>query len=202
VARQARQICRGTWPLNVGDGAVYFHRPGCFGNSILTELTFTRGQRFKYGRPVVSQESGAENGNGVVLLQTPAAAETADKGVKLSADASHVVTSIRLASRPGTVRTQYPWPDGPNDICTASRRDYFRALAVNGSQPAPVTPAGENAPAAVDLARIQAERIASQHGQERITRQDPIKVSAPATHQQKCVALFRGVTPADLPEGI
>jgi hypothetical protein len=137
VARQEWQICRGTWPLNAGNGAVYRRRP------------------------LVSQESDAHTGNGEVLLQTPAAAQTADKGVMLSADTSHLVTSIR-----------------------------------------PVSPAGEYAPAAADLAPIQAERVASQHGQERITRQEPIKVAAPATHQQKCVALFRGVTTADLPEGI
>ena len=47
--------------------------------------------------------------------------------------------------------------------------NYFRAPAMNGWQPTPVTPAGEDAPAEVDLARFQAERDASQRRQERIT---------------------------------
>jgi hypothetical protein len=46
---------------------------------------------------------------------------------------------------------------------------------MNGWQPTPVTPAGEDAPAEVDLARFQAERDASQRRQERINRQKLIK---------------------------
>jgi hypothetical protein len=99
VARQAWQICRGTWRLNVGDGAVPWHRPGCLGKGIMTELTFGPRQRPECGWVLVSQGSGAHTGNGVVLLQTPAATETADNGVKLSAEASHGVTGIRSASR-------------------------------------------------------------------------------------------------------
>ena len=99
MARQAWQICRGTWRLNVGDGAALWHRPGCLGKGIMTELVFVPRQRSKCWSALVSQESGAHTGNDVVLLQTPAATETADNGVKLSAEASHVVTGIRSASR-------------------------------------------------------------------------------------------------------
>jgi hypothetical protein len=98
VARQAWQICRGTWRLDVGDDAMLWHRPGCLGKGIMTELTFGPGQRPECEWALVSQGSGAHTGNGVVLLQTPAATETADNGVKLSAEASHVVTGIRSAS--------------------------------------------------------------------------------------------------------
>ena len=45
---------------------------------------------------------------------------------------------------------------------------------MNGLRPAPVAPAGENAPAEVDLARIQAERDTSQRGPEPINRQSRI----------------------------
>ena len=107
MARQAWQICGGTWRLNVGDGAVLWRRPGCRGKGIMTELIFAPGQRSKCGWALVSQGSGAHTGDGVVLLQTPAAGETADNGVRLSAEASHVVTGIRSASRSHCVRLRY-----------------------------------------------------------------------------------------------
>jgi len=173
MARQARQICRGTRRLNPGGGAVLRHRPGRLGKGIITELIFAPGQRPKCGRALVSQESGAHTGNDVELLQTPAARETADKRVKLSAEASHAVTGIRSG-----------------------------ALAMSGSQPAPVAPAGENAPAEVVLARIQAERDASQRGQQRISRQEPIKKPRWRRIRRSASPLFRGVTTPDLPEGI
>src|SRR5579863_3310428 len=94
VARQAWQICPGTWRLNIGNGAVLWHRPGCPGEGIMTEPVFAPGQRFKCRWVLVSQESGAHTGHDVVLLQTPAAAGTADTGVKLSAAASRAGTSI------------------------------------------------------------------------------------------------------------
>ena len=50
MARQAWQICRGTRRLNVGAGAVLWHRPGCPGTGIMTELIFASGQRPECGR--------------------------------------------------------------------------------------------------------------------------------------------------------
>lgn len=104
--------------LNVGDGAVLQHRPGCRGKGIMTELIFAPRQRSKCcWWALVSQESGAHTGDGVVLLQTPAAAKTADDGVKLSAETSRVVTGIRSASRSHGVRERYrthgPGPTAP-----------------------------------------------------------------------------------------
>ena len=117
MARQAWQICRGTWRLNVGDGAVLWHRPGCPGKGIITELIFAPGQRSKCGWALVAQGSGAQTGNDVELLQTLAARETADKWVKLSAEASRVVTGIRSASHPHAVRARWgrhaPGPTAP-----------------------------------------------------------------------------------------
>lgn len=117
MARQARQICRGTWRLNVGDGAVFWHRPGCPGKGIITELTFAPGQRPKCRWAHVSQGSGAHSGSHLELLQTPAAGETAVNGVTLSAETPHPVTGIRSASRPQAVRAQYgrhaPGPTAP-----------------------------------------------------------------------------------------
>jgi len=106
VARQARQICRGTRRRNAGAGAVLWHRPGCPGTGIMTELIFAPGQRPECGWVLVFQGSGAYTGNGVVLLQTPVAQETADNGVELSADAPHVAAGIRSASRSHGVRAQ------------------------------------------------------------------------------------------------
>jgi hypothetical protein len=116
VTRQAWQICRGTWRLNVGDSAVLWHRPGRLGKGGMTELIFAPGQRCKCRGALVSQESDAHTESDQVLFQTPTAAETADNRVKLSADAFHVVTGFRSASRSRTVRTQCPWSDGPNGI--------------------------------------------------------------------------------------
>jgi hypothetical protein len=95
----------GTWRRNVGDGAVLWHRPGCLGTGIMTELIFAPGQRSKCGGALASRGSDAHTESDLVLLQTPAAAEIAD-GVKLSAEASHVVTGIRSASRSHGVRVQ------------------------------------------------------------------------------------------------
>jgi hypothetical protein len=206
VARQAWQICRGTWRLNVGDGAVLRHRPGCRGKGIMTELVFARGQRPKCGWALVSQGSGAQTWNDVELLQTPAARETADKRVKLSAEASHAVTGIRSASHPHAVRARCgrhaPGPTAPMAYERHLALTTSGAPAMNGSQPAPVAPAGENAPAEVVLARIQAERDASQRGQQRISRQEPIKKPRRRRIRRSASPLFRGVTTPDLPEGI
>jgi hypothetical protein len=113
VARQARQICRGTWRLNAGDGAVFWHRPGCPGKRIST--IFAPGQRPKCGWALVSQGSGTHTD--LELLQTPAAGETADNGVKLSAEAPHLVTGIQSASHPHAVRARCgrhaPGPTAP-----------------------------------------------------------------------------------------
>ena len=117
MARQARQICRGTWRLNVGDGAVFWHRPGCPGKGIITELIFAPGQRIRCGRALASQRSGAHTGHDAVLLQTQAAAKTADTGVKLSAEASRVVTGVRSVSHSHAVRVRCgrnaPGPTAP-----------------------------------------------------------------------------------------
>ena len=104
MARQAWQICPGTSRLNIGNGAVLWHRPGCSGKGIMTELIFAPGQRSKCGWVLVFQGSGAHTGDHVVLLQTPAAARTAGTGVKLGAEASRVVTGIRSASHSHGVR--------------------------------------------------------------------------------------------------
>jgi hypothetical protein len=204
VARQARQIRRGTRRLNAGDRAVPWHRPGCLGKGIITELSFAPGQRPKCGRALVPQGSAAHTGNDVELLQTPAARETADKRVKLSAAASHAVTGIRSASHPPAVRARCgrPWSDGPMAYERHLAVTASGALAMNGPQPAPAAPAGENAPAEVVLARIQAERDASQRGQQRINRQEPIKKPRRQRISRSASPLFRGVTTPDLPEGI
>jgi hypothetical protein len=206
VARQAWQICRDTWRLNVGDGAVLWHRPGCLGKGIMTELTFARGQRPKYGWALVSRGSRAQTWNDVELLQTLAARETADKRVKLSAEASRVVTGIRSASHPHAVRARCgrhaPGPTAPMAYERHLALTTSGAPAMNGSQPAPVAPAGENAPAEVVLARIRAERDASQRGQQRINRQDPIKKPRRRRIRRSAVAPIQGVTAPDLPEGI
>jgi hypothetical protein len=206
VARQARQICRGTWRLNAGDGAVPWHRPGCPGKGIITALIFAPGQRPKCGPALVSQESAAHTGNDVELLQTPAARETADKRVKLSAEASHAVTGIRSASHPHGVRARCrrhaPGPTAPMAYERHLAVTTPGAPAINRPQPAPAAPAGENAPAEVVLARIQAERDASQCGQQRISRQEPIKKPRRRRISRSASPLFRGVTTPDLPEGI
>jgi len=117
VARQAWQICRGTRRLNVEDGAVLWHQPGCPGTDIMTELIFAPGQRSRCGGALASQGSNAHTESDQVLFQTPAVAETADNRVKLSAEASHVVTGIRSASRSHGVRVlcgrNAPGPTAP-----------------------------------------------------------------------------------------
>jgi hypothetical protein len=129
VARQAWQICRGTRRLNVGADAVLWHRLGCPGKGIMTELIFASGQRARCGWGLVSQESGAHTGNDVVLLQTPAAAGTADTGVELSAEASHVETGIRSASRSHSLRVRY----GHNSPGPTAPMAYERHLGVTTS---------------------------------------------------------------------
>jgi hypothetical protein len=155
---------------------------------------------------LASQESDAHTESDQVLFQTPAAAETAGNGVKLSTEAFRVVTGIRSARRSRGVRVRCerdaPGPTAPMAYEPAPRGDYFRAPAMSGSQPAPIAPAGENAPAEVDLACIQAERDASQRGQERINRQEPIKKPRRRRIRRSAVAPVQGVTASDLPEGI
>jgi len=164
VARQAWQICRGTWRLNVGNGAVLWHRPDCPSKGIMTEPILTPGQRPRCGWALVPRGSRAHTGNDVVLLQTRATAETAANGVKLSAEASRVVT----ASHSHGIRVRY----------------------------------ARNPPAEVDLARIRAERNASQSGPERISSQGRIKKPCRRRIRRSASPLFRGVTTPDLPEGI
>ena len=84
----------------------------------------------------------------------------------------------------------------------ARQGGYLGALAQDGSQPAPVAPTGETAPATVDLARIQTKRGHSQHGQERINRQEPINRPRRRRISRSASPLSRGVTSPDLPEGI
>jgi hypothetical protein len=206
VARQARQIRRGTRRLNAGDRAVPWHRPGCLGKGIITELIFAPGQRPKCGRALVPQGSAAHIGNDTELLQTQAAAQTADKRVKLSAEASHAVTGIRPPARSHGLRARCgrhaPGPTAPMAYERHLAVTTSGASAINGPQPAPVAPAGENSPAEVVLARIQAERDASQRGQQRISRQEPIKKPRRRRIRRSASPLFRGVTTPDLPEGI
>jgi hypothetical protein len=104
VARHAWQICPGTWRLNIGNGAVLWPRPGCPVEGIMTEHIFAPGHRSTCEWVLVFQGFSAHTGNHVVLLQTPAAAGTADTGVKLSAEASRVVTGLRSASHSHGVR--------------------------------------------------------------------------------------------------
>src|ERR1700722_3375915 len=93
----------------------------------MTELIFAPGQRSKCRWVLVFQGSGAHTGNHVVLLQTPAVAGTADTGVKLSAEASCVVTGLRPASHSHGVRIRCgrraPWPDSLDGLSTAPRGD-------------------------------------------------------------------------------
>jgi hypothetical protein len=178
VARQAWQICRGTWRLNTG-------------------------QRANPGRTLVSQESGAHTVSNVRLFQTLAAAETADNGVELSAEASRVVTGIRSASRSYGVRVRCgrhsPGPMPP----MAYEWHLGVTTPMNGSQSASVVAsAGENAPAEVDLARTRAERGTSPRGQERISSQSRIKKPRRRRIRRSAVAPVQGVTAPDLPEGI
>ena len=73
---------------------------------------------------------------------------------------------------------------------------------MNGSRPAPVASAGDNAPAEADLARIQAERDTSQRGPELINHQSRIAKPRRRRIRRSAVAYVRGVTAPDLPEGI
>jgi hypothetical protein len=114
VARQAQQICRGTRRLNAGDGAVLWHRPGFPGQGIMTELIPAPRKRPNCRWILVSQGSGAHSGIDVELLQTPAAQETADNGVELSAEAPPLMTGIRSANHSHGVRARHGrHPPGP-----------------------------------------------------------------------------------------
>jgi hypothetical protein len=77
---------------------------------------------------------------------------------------------------------------------------------MNGSQPAPVAPAGDNAPAEVDLTRIQAERDTSQRDTSHVDKnQSTVKSNRKPRRRRirrSAVASVRGVTAPDLPEGI
>jgi hypothetical protein len=205
MARQARQPRWGTWRPNVGDGTGLWH-PGCPGQGIMTEVIRAPAQRIRCGWVLASQRASAHTGHNVVLLQTPAAPSTAGTGVKLSAQASCVVTGIRSVSHSHGVRLRCarntPGPMGPMAYERHLAGAYLGEPAMNGPQPDPVAPAGENAPAEVDLARIQAKRGTSQRGQERINRQDPIKKSRRRRASRSAPPLSRGVTTPDLPEGI
>lgn len=174
MARQAWQPRWGTRRPNVGDSTVRWPPPGCPGQGIMTELIFAPGQQIRCVPALASQRSGAHTGRHVVLLQTLAAAKAADTGVKLSAEASRVPT----------------------------RDNYSGAPAMNGSQPAPVAPPGENAPATVDLASIQAAHDTSQRGQELTNRQEPINKPRRRRISRSASPLSRGVTTPDLPGGI
>ena len=129
VARQAWQPRWGTWRPNVGDGTVLRHPPGCPGQGIMTDLVFAPGQRTKCGWALASQGSAAHTGHHVVLLQTPAAAKTADTGVKLSADPSRVVTGIRPASHSHGVRLRC----GRSVLGPTAPMAYERHLGVTSS---------------------------------------------------------------------
>jgi hypothetical protein len=72
---------------------------------------------------------------------------------------------------------------------------------MNGSQPAPVAPAGDNAPAEVDLTRIQAERDTSHVDKNQSTVKSNRKPRRRRI-RRSAVASVRGVTAPDLPEGI
>jgi hypothetical protein len=206
VARQARQPRWGTWRPNVGDGTVRWPPPGRPGQGIMTDLIFTPGPRIKCGRALAFQKSGAHTGHHVVLLQTPAVTKTADTGVKLSAEASCVVTGIRSVSHSHGVRVRCRrHASGPTAPLAYERHlegGYLGAPARDGPQPAPVALAGANTPAKVDLARIQTERGTSQRGPERINRQQPIKKPCRRRISRSASPLSRGVTTPDLPEGI
>jgi hypothetical protein len=173
VARQAWQPRRGTWRPNVRDRTCSLAPAGLPWPG-MTELLLAPGQRDRCGWVLACRRSGAHTGHDVVLLQTLAAAKTADTGVKLSAEASRAAT----------------------------RDNYSGAPAMNGSQPAPLAPAGGNAPATVDLASIQAAHDTSRRGQERANRQEPINKPRRRRISRSASPLSRGVTTPDLPEGI
>jgi hypothetical protein len=104
VARQAWQICPGHVAAEHRERRGSLAQAGLPWEGIMTELIFAPGHRSTCEWVLVFQGSGAHTGNHVVLLQTPAAAGTADTGVKLSAEASRVVTGIRSASHSHGVR--------------------------------------------------------------------------------------------------
>jgi hypothetical protein len=220
VTGQAQQSRWGTWRPNLGDGTGLQHPPGrSRGHGVMTDLVLAPGQRIKCGPAIASQRSGAhtdryvvllQTSADVVLLQTPAAKKTADTGVKLSAEASREVSGFRSANRSRVrLRRERPvsGPTAPVAYERHPRGDRFGSPSMNGSQPVPFAPAGENAPAKVDLARIQAERDTSQPGPERTNQQEPIEKpprrrSSSSSSSSSALPLSRGVTTPDLPEGI
>jgi hypothetical protein len=115
VARQAQQPRWGTWRPNAGDGTVLRPPPGRPGPEVTTDRVFAPGQRIKSGWALASRRSDAHTGDHVVLLQTlagrstapdPGSGQTADTGVKLSAEPSRVVTGIRSVTHSRGVRAR------------------------------------------------------------------------------------------------
>jgi hypothetical protein len=214
VTGQAQQSRWGTWWPNLGDGTGLQHPPGrSGGHGVMADFVLAPGPRIKCSRAIASHRSGAhtdpdvvllQTSADVVLLQTPAAEKSADAGVKLSAEASREVSGFRSASRSHVrVRRErpVPGPTGPMAHERQPRGDRFGSPSMNGSQLAPFPPAGETAPAKVDLARIQAERDISQPGPERTDKHEPIE--KPRRRRSSSASpLSRGVTTPDLPEGI
>jgi hypothetical protein len=129
VARQARQPRWGAWRPEVGDGTVPGHLPGRPGQGIMTELAFAPGQRITSGWVLAFQRSGAHTGHHVVLLQTPAAAKTADTGVKLSAEPSRVMPGIWPVSHSHSVRVRCK----RNVLGPTAPMAYARHLGVTSS---------------------------------------------------------------------
>jgi hypothetical protein len=223
VARQAWQPRCGPWRPKTGDGTVPWPLPDRPGQGIMTELVSSTGGRIRCRKVLAFQRSGAHTDRDVVLLQTsadvvllqtpadvvllqtPAAEKTAGTGVKLSAEASREVSGFRSANRSHVrVRRErpVPGPTAPMAYERHPRGDGLGSPSMNGSQPAPFAPAGENTPAKVDLARIKAERDTSQRGPAPANRQDPIKKPPRRRSSRSASPLSRGVTTPDLPEGI
>ena len=206
MIRQAGQTCRGTWRLSVGDGAVLWHRPGCLGAGIMTELIFASGQRSKCGGALASQGSDAHTESDQVLLQTPAAAETADCGVKLSAEASHVVTGIRSASRSHGVRVRCgrsaPGPTAPMayerhlGVTASGHRPWMARNRSRSHLPEKMLPPRWISP----VSRLSATLPSA--GKNESTGKNQSRSRVGDASAEVPSPLFRGVTTPDLPEGI
>ena len=115
MARQAWQICRGTWRLNVGNGAVLWHRPDWPGEGIMTELVFAPGQRFKCRWVLVSPGSGARDRLGSHLPRTMLPPRWISPASRLSAtrpsaDHKPINHQSRIASRVGDASAEVPLP--------------------------------------------------------------------------------------------
>jgi hypothetical protein len=172
VARQAQQPRWGTWRPDAGGGTVLWPPPGRPGPGVMTDLVFAPGQRIKCGRAIASQRSGAHTDHHVVLLQT--------------------LADVVLLQTPAAEKAA----DTGVELSAEASREVGRFRS------AIRPPAAENAPAKVDLARIQAERDTSQRGPERINRHEPIKKPRRRRISRSTSPLPRGVTTPDLPEGI